>query len=249
MANIAKLAFIGSLALAGSILTAAAASAAPQCPVNQSFFGTIQRVNGTMLTVRTPSNHWAAVAIDSGAQIHTNGNTLRPGRYVGLYGCVTPNGVFHANEVTLANGPSGYNERLSGVVQRIESGRLIVRETNGSTGTWYVPDVGEFHVGQTVSAIGMLSGNGSFYPQSVNGQNIAYDTDLTAPPAAGNTITLSGTVQRVGTHTLLVWEPSSRHSATWIVSNAGRFRKGERVWATGTEDRRGHFYVREITIL
>ncbi|HET9096450.1 MAG TPA: hypothetical protein VFN37_07295 [Candidatus Baltobacteraceae bacterium] len=249
MVKISKPALITSLAFAGTILTAAIASAAPNCPVNESFFGTVQRVNGNMLTVRTLTNHWADVSIDSGAQVHTNGNALRPGAYVGLYGCVTPNGVFHASEVTLANNPNGYNERISGVVQRVESGRLIVHETNGATGAWYVPDVDEFHIGQSVSAIGMLAGNGSFYPQSVDGRSVAYDTDVTAQPSAGNTVTLSGTVQRVGSHTLLVWEPSSRHSATWIVPNAGRFRTGERVSATGTEDRRGHFYVHEITIL
>lgn len=249
MVKIGKLAFITSLAFAGTLLTAAIASASPNCPVNQSFFGTIERVNGNTLTVRTLTNHWANVSIESGAQVHTNGNSMRPGAYVGVYGCVTPNGVFHANEVTLANSPNGYNERISGVVQRVESGRLIVHETNGATGAWYVPDVEDFHAGQQVSAVGMLAGNGSFYPQSINGQNVAYDTDVTAPPAHRSTITLTGTVQRVGSNTLVVWQPASRHSATWIVPNAGRFRTGQRVSATGTEDRRGHFLVQEITIL
>jgi hypothetical protein len=249
MADKRKLALITTLALAGGVLTAAVASAAPNCPARESFFGTIQRVNGNMLTVRTLTNHWADVAIDNSAQIHTNGNALRPGAYVGAYGCVTRNGVFHASEVTLANNPNGYNERISGVVRRIESGRLIVYETNGATGAWYVPDTNEFRVGESLSAVGMLAGNGSFYPQSVNGRSVAYDTDVTAPPASRSAVTLSGTVQRVGTNTLLVWEPSSHHSATWIVPNAGRFRTGQRVSATGTEDRRGHFYVQRITIL
>lgn len=247
MANNRHLVIITSLVLAAGLFTTAAASA--NCPTRQSFFGTIERVNGNMLTVRTLTNHWADVAIEAGVQVHANGNAMRPGTYVGLYGCVTPGGVFHASEVTLANNPNGYNERLSGVVQRVESNRLIVRETNGATGAWYIPDVDEFHVGQTVSAIGMLAGNGAFYPQSIDGHSVAYDTDVTAPPSSSTrTITLTGTVQRVGTNTLLVWERASRHSGTWVVSNAGRFRVGQRVSATGTEDRKGHFYVQEITI-
>lgn len=250
MADKRKLAFITSLALAGTVLTAAAASAAPFCPASESFFGTVERVNGNMLTVRTPSGHWANVAVESGAHINTNGNTLRSGVYVGAYGCVTPNGVFHANEISLSNNVGGYNEQLSGVVRSIQNGRLIVAETTGHSGIWYVPDIDEFHVGQSVNGTGMRSANGSFYPQSINGRTVAYDTDVTtAPASATRTITLNGTVQRVGSNTLLVWESSSRHSAKWIVPNAGRFRTGQRVSATGTEDRRGNFYVQEITIL
>lgn len=250
MADKRKLAFFTSLALAGSVLTAAAASAAT-CPASESFFGTIERVNGNMLTVRTPSGHWADVAINSGARINTNGYTLRSGMYVGAYGCVTPNGVFHANEVSLSSNQSSYSEQISGVVRSIGSGRITVAERNGQYGSWYVPDTDEFHVGQSVTGTGMRAANGAFYPQSINGHSIAYDTDVNSMPgmAVSNSVTLTGTVQRVGTNTLQVWEPSSRHSGKWVVPNAGRFRVGQRVSATGREDRRGTFYVQEITIL
>lgn len=250
MADIRKLGFISALALAGSVLTAAAASAAPFCPADESFFGTVQRVNGNMLTVQTPSGHTADVAVESGAHVNSNGFTMRPGIFVGAFGCVTPNGVFHANEITLSSNQSRYSEQISGVVQRIVSGRLYVRETTGRTGLWYVPDIDDFHVGQTVTGTGMLGANGAFYPQSVNGHVTAYDSDSTrSMTASGNTLTLTGTVQRVGTNTLMVWEPSSRHSGKWVVPNAGRFRVGERVSATGREDRRGTFYVQSITIM
>ena len=253
MAIIRKLGFITAAALAGTVLTAAAASAAPFCPTMQSFFGTVQSVNGRMLTVQTPSGHTADVTVESGAHVNSNGYTLRPGMYVGAFGCVTPNGVFHANEITLATNQSRYNEQISGVVQRIQSGRLIVRETTGSTAIWYVPDTDEFHVGQTVTGTGMIGATGAFYPQMVDGHATAYDTDTTSSTtmASTNTVTLSGTVQRVGTSSLTVWEPASRHSAVWVgVTNAElHFRVGQRVTATGREDRRGTFYVQRITII
>lgn len=250
MADRRKLGFITALALAGGVLTAASASAQTYCPTDENFFGTVQRVNGNMLTVQTPRGRTADVSIESGARINGNGYSLRPGVFVGAFGCVTPNGVFHANEITLSNNQSAYNEQISGVVQRVQNGRLYVHETNGQTGLWYVPDYEDFHVGQNVTGTGMRGASGAFYPQSVNGHATAYDSDNDGSYAgSSNTITLTGTVQRVGSNTLMVWEPSSRHSGKWVVPNAGRFRVGQRVSATGREDRRGTFYVQQINII
>lgn len=241
---------IGSLVVAASAALASTASAAPYCPASESFVGTIQRVNGSMLTVRTPNGHWADVRIESGARMNTNGTALRPGVYVGAYGCVTPNGVFNANEITLSPNQAAYNEQLSGVVQKVQSDRLIVRETNGQYGAWYVPDTDGFRVGQTISATGMRSPNGSFYPHTINNRYVGYDTDTTTAPAV-QAITLTGTVQRIGSNTIVVWEPSAHRSGTWVLNNTStsRFHVGERVSARGTEDRSGRFYVQQITIL
>lgn len=249
MTSTLHLALAGSLAAGAALLAAAPASAAPYCPAHESFFGTVQRVYGDRLTVRTSSGHWATVRIDSGARINTNGNTLRPGAYVGAYGCVTPNGVFHASELTLASNARGYSEHLAGVVQRVEGNRLIVRESNGQYGTWYVPDSEDFRAGQRVSGVGMLAGGGAFYPQSVDGRGVAYDADSVTGPQ-GPTVTLTGTVQRVRSgDSIVVWEPGRHTSGTWIVGDASRFRAGERVTASGTQDRSGRFYVQRITIL
>ncbi len=237
---------VSSLALGAGILFASApAAAASYCPSNQSFFGTIERVNGQMLTVRTPSNHWADVQIDSGARITSDGSSLRPGLSVGAYGCVTPDGVFHATALSLTTNQRYYNEQLSGVVRQIQSnGRLLVAQTGRGEAIWYVPDVDEYHVGQRMSATGMVGSNGVFYPQRINGNSTAYDTDYSNAP-----ITRTGTVQRVNANSIVVWEPSNRTSGTWIVNDAGRFRNGERVSATGTEDRTGRFYVQTIDVL
>lgn len=249
MTNKLRAALAGSLVGGASIFCAGVASAAPYCPANVSFFGTVERVQGNQLIVRTPSGHWATVRLDSGARVDTNGYALRPGAYVGAYGCVTGNGVFHANEITLSADRSRYAEHVTGVVQRVRGGSLIVRESNGQYGTWYAADSEDFHAGQAVSGVGMLGSNGTFYPQSINGASVAYDTDQTA--AAGErSIVLTGTVQRVSAgNAIVVWEPSRHTSGTWIVPNAERFRTGERVSASGTQGPSGRFYVRQITIL
>lgn len=229
-------------ALAGTHASAAT------CPSQESFFGTINRVDGNMLNVTTQRGNGATMRIDSGARINTNGYAMRSGTYFGAYGCVTPNGVFHASEVTLSGSQSSYHETLSGVVDRIENGRLLVRQNGHGYGTWYVPDAEDFTRGQTVTGVGMISRGGVFYPQTVNGRSVAYDADNGSAPATSRTITLTGVVQRVRAGSLLVWEPNYNHSGTWIVSDAGRFRVGQRLVATGTEDTSGRFYPTSIQV-
>lgn len=234
----------GGLLAGGAMLAAAPLAAqAANCPTHESYFGTIQRVQGNSVTVRANNGRWGTVMIDSGARMNTGGYALRAGTYIGAYGCVTPNGVFHASEITLARDPSAYNETVSGVVQRIESGRLVVSEnTRHTTGYWYVPDTDDYHVGQTVTGSGMLASNGAFYPQSVNGRTLSADLDNGTQAAA---VTMQGRVQRVESGRIIVWEPSRHTSGTWIVNNATAFRVGEHVRATGTEHN-GYFYPTSI---
>ncbi|HLI96670.1 MAG TPA: hypothetical protein VKT72_11370 [Candidatus Baltobacteraceae bacterium] len=246
MAN-KKFVLLGFLLFAAMALFARPASAAPLCPTGESFFGSIVRVSGNMLTVRTASSHWADVRIESDARINTNGTSMRPGMYVGAYGCVEPGGVFSASEITLSTDQAAYREHLTGTVRRIETGKLLVAETGYGYGQWYVPDIDDFHVGQSVSATGMRGANGAFYPQTINGRTVAYDTDYASAPRSS--ITLNGTVRRVNGNSIIVWEPSDHTTGTWIVRNPSRFRVGERVSATGTENGHGDFYVQEITII
>jgi hypothetical protein len=239
----------GACAAACMWLLAAPASAAAYCPTDESLFGTVQRVNGNVVTVQLPSGHWADVRIESGARMNLGGMTLHPGVYLGAFGCVARSGLFEANEVTLAPAASAYHETITGTIRAKQSGRLIVAENNGQTGAWYVPDVEDFAVGQAVTGIGLRTANGNFYPATVNGRNVAFDTDNSSPPRREPSITLTGTVQRVGQHTIAVYEPSRRTTGIWVVNGTGRFRVGERVTASGTEDRFGHFYPFSVTIL
>lgn len=235
---------------AGGALAGTAHASAATCPTQESFFGTITRVNGNMLNVTTESGHGALVRVDSGAKVNANGFPLRAGTFLGAFGCVTPNGIFHASELTFSGSAATYHETLSGVVDRVEKGRLIVRQNGHGYGSWYVPDAEDFSRGQTVTGVGMLARNGEFYPQTVNGRSVAFDADTdtaTAAPAS-HTITLTGVVQRVRPGSLLMWEPAQNHSGTWIVSGASRFRVGQRLVATGTEDRFGRFYPASIQV-
>jgi hypothetical protein len=240
------------LLAAGLLAAGAAAAAMPataqaaNCPTRESFFGTVQRVQGNTITVRANNGHWGTVMLDGGARVNTNGYSLRPGAYVGAYGCVTPNGIFHASQITLARDASYYNRTISGVVQRVESGRLVVNEPmHHTTGYWYVPDTDEFHAGMNVTGSGMLGANGSFYPQTINGRTVAADLDTGAQAQAAGTVTLQGRVQKVMPGKLIVWEPSRHTSGTWIVSNAVAFRVGQTLTATGTV-RNGVFYPNDI---
>jgi len=236
------------LACAAS-MASASASATPNCSTPRSFYGTIERVNGNVITVRTPRGTWADVQIENGARVVANGNAMRPGTYLGAYGCVTPAGVFEASDVTLSSNGNPYSRTLTGTVTRVENGYIVVRENGYGYGSWYVPDSEDFHPGQQVSGTGWESRAGTFYPQTVNGQSVAYDGDNRDRDRSPRTITLTGVVQRVGANTLLVSETTNHTSGTWIVSNAGsRFRIGERVVGTGTEDRFGRFYPSHVTV-
>lgn len=240
---------LGALAVLCGLLFAGTAAASAACPTGQSFFGTIERVNGNVLTVRTPKGNWAQVSINQNARINANGTRLRPGTFVGAYGCVAPGGVFRASELTLSLDRNAYNEQLSGVVRRIEGNdRMLVQENGHGYGVWYVPDTGDFHVGQTVNAVGMVGAGGVFYPQTINGVTTAYDADDSARRNPG-TISLTGIVRAVRVGSLLVWEPQHGTTGTWIVRGAQRFRVGQRITARGTEDMSGRFYPGAITIL
>jgi len=126
---------------------------------------------------------------------------------------------------------------LSGVVQRVGTHTLDVWEpARHTSGTWVVGNAGAFRSGERVTGTGTEDRFGHFYPRSVS------------ILAQGNRITLSATVQRVGTHTIAVWETRRRETGEWIVGNAARFRVGEHVTGTGTEDRQGRFYPTNVSV-
>jgi hypothetical protein len=199
------------------------------------------------MIVRTNNGHSGTIMLDNNASINAHGYAMRPGTFVGAFGCVSPNGVFHASEVTLAANQSLYSQTITGVVQRKSGDTLIVTEpARRTTGVWYVPDIDDFRVGQTVTGIGMMGGNGEFYPQSINGASTAFAPERSEQMPRRASITLTGVVKRVERGAIIVWEPTRRTTGTWFIRDAGRFRVGERVVGTGTENRRGDFYPSTI---
>ncbi len=210
-------------------------------------FGTIERVQGNDLIVRGQRGRWVTVMLDAAHRTYAHGYTVRPGIFVGAYGCATPNGVFHASQIALAADSSLYHQTISGTVQRISGDRLMVREPSRRTAAvWYVPDIDDFHVGQAVTGIGMLGANGEFYPQSINGASTAYSPG--DQPVRRTSITLRGVVQRIRPGVLYVWEPAYRTTSTWFVRNSAAFRVGQNVVGTGTENTRGDFFPRTVRI-
>lgn len=222
-----------SLLAAGAVAAAHGAASAATCPVRESYFGTIERANGNTLVVRGSNGNYGTVDIESGARRNTHGFALRPGAYIGAYGCVTPNGVFHASEITLARDSALYRETVYGIVRSVQNGRLLVREPAHHTDAfWYVPDAEDFHAGQRVRGTGMIAANGAFYPQTIDGSYVGADVRSEAP--SNGYVTMSGRIQRIEPGRLIVWEPARRTSGTWIVRDTGAFRTGENVTATGT---------------
>jgi hypothetical protein len=243
-------AFISAAALLSAPLLVSSPASAATCSTPRSFFGTVQKVNGSVLTLRAPNGNWADVRIESGARVHTNGYSIRPGVYVGAFGCVMPSGLFEANEITLASNAASYSRTLSGVITQVASDRLVVRQSSTSSsnarwGTWYLPDTNGFRVGQTVTGTGYVSAGGTFYPQTINGRSLAYYGRTGNPEPS---VTLSGVVQRVSSNAIYVWEPQTRHTGRWFVADASRFARGERVTGTGTENHSGDFYPWSVHI-
>jgi hypothetical protein len=232
----------GVLLLGAAVVAPAAASAQTRvCPVSQSFFGTLKSVQGNTIVLQTDEGRMGTVSINSGAQFNAHGYALRPGVYVGVFGCATPNGVFHASQVNLAANAARYHQSLSGVIARKASDRLYVAEpVSRMTRLWMVPDADEFRVGQSVTGVGMLGAQGVFYPQRINNASTAFvpERETTAP----RSITLAGTIKRIAPGRLYVWEPAYRTTGTWFVKNWREFRVGQRVVGTGTENTKGDFF-------
>lgn len=126
---------------------------------------------------------------------------------------------------------------LSGVVQRVGTHTLAVWEpARNTSGTWIVGNAGAFRSGERITGTGTEDRFGHFYPRSVSILGMS------------NRITLTGTVQRIGTRTIAVWETGRHETGEWIVGNAARFRVGEHVTGTGTEDRQGRFYPFSVSV-
>lgn len=232
---------VSIFALAGAVAAASAQASAQTyfCPTNQSIFGTVQRTYGRNVVVSTRKGRWATVRIMNGARVLTNGYALHPGSNLAAYGCVTRAGIFDATQVSVNGDAAAYRMSISGTVRSVGPNRLLVAEPAWRTvGYWYVPDAYAFRPGESVYGVGMRAASGVFYPQTVNGMNVAYQ----AVGRSAGSVTLRGQIRRVLPGRIVVWEPNRRTNGTWYVRNAGAFRVGEYVVGTGTESRYGNFY-------
>ncbi|MGZ3497460.1 MAG: hypothetical protein ACXVAM_14910 [Vulcanimicrobiaceae bacterium] len=250
MSRFAPAIFLSTLITLVAAATAAASAKPPACPERGSIFGTIDRINGDDVHIVGDRNGDDHVIVRD-AKIHRNGLALRPGVFVGAFGCQNGN-VFIASEITLAPNADEYGlysaqipeETLSGKVVRVEPGRLYVEEpSRGTIGIWYVADATAHRVGEPVTGIGRDGPNGAFYPRSINGGAVRSQVS-----GSGRSVTLSGIVTRVEDGKLDVLEPGYHTAGLWITTYASRFHVGQHVTGTGTEDHRGDFYPTRIVV-
>jgi hypothetical protein len=178
MQSFRRLLFCGVLALASSSvpLLPVAAQAADIDACHVSFFGTISSLRGPKAFMITPlRSSFNTVYVDhTSARINRNGLTIRPGIFVGLYGCVEQDGrVFKPDEVTLAPSASAYSAvnhevTLVGTIDEVHRGWVgVLTRYNGHIHV-YTPESG-LRIGERVRI------RGPYNPMTgvVNAANVA----------------------------------------------------------------------------
>jgi len=219
-----------------------ASARAASCSPHENVFGTIQSVQGNLVTLRGAQGQTATVLVGEDAQMNTHGYQMRPGTFARMYGCVE-NGMLHATQVNLAANSAGYYESRepitrSGVVRRVSDRAIYVWVPEYRTEmTWIVNNGDRFRDGERVVAQGTENTRGDFFPSSIR---VVGQTSQTG------SITLSGVVRRVTSGAIYVWEPAHNTETVWMVRDAGRFRVGEHVVGRGTENTRGDFFPSSI---
>lgn len=126
-----------------------------------SIFGTVSSVRGPNAFMLQPlRSSLGAIYVDyRSARINANGQSIRPGVFAGLYGCVEQDGrVFKPNEVTLAASESSYASAnhvvtLTGTVDEVGRGWIGVRTRYEGHIHVYTSQTG-IRTGQTVSIRG-----------------------------------------------------------------------------------------------
>ncbi len=217
--------YLSAAVLAGSLAVPALRAAAQSNTITLS--GTVQSIGAHTIAV------WENARGETGEWVLSNPGAYHSGEYVVGVGTEDRSGRFYPRRVRVAGNPSTIS--LSGVVQRVGTNTIAVWENGvNETGEWIVANASGYRPGQIVTGWGTEDRFGHFFPQRV------------AVGAVPNTVTLSGTVQRIGTHTIAVWEPSRHTTGEWVVADAGQFRIGQRIAAHGTIDGHGNFYPTSI---
>ena len=159
------------------------------CPNETVQFGTINSVHGDDIFIEGSGFYGHEDIIDNHAVINHNGLTLRPGVFVGAFGCFESERMFRASEITLATSESTFPhgarhiEEIEGRVLHVMSGRLQIQSgrVHGlvTINTSFVASVG-----QAVSATGFFNTDGTFDASKVTIE----------PPAENGPIAISGDV-------------------------------------------------------
>lgn len=158
-----RLAAVAALTLLLGVQAIATASAQQTyCPQRSSIFGTVVEVHPTMITIHTSESAMGDIHVMThGAHIFSNGLSLSPGVYAGIYGCLTANnGMFRAEDVTLATSANTYNGYrrhitvVEGRIDAVQSGRVLIDSNHGHGDVWVFTSRGDLKTGELVRAVG-----------------------------------------------------------------------------------------------
>ncbi|MBV8245525.1 MAG: hypothetical protein JOZ38_06370 [Candidatus Eremiobacteraeota bacterium] len=162
---------ISTLALSVAMLRTPAAQAV-SC--NTSIFGTIHEVQPGRILISEVRQGGYEYVTTSRVRLNGDGLSLRPGVFVGAYGCFTPNrALFEASELTLSTTPYDYPgyarhvERLTGTVLRTDPHRGTLVQTGYPHGDVYLVKLAPPPAGTTLVVDGTFNPDGSFDVQHV----------------------------------------------------------------------------------
>lgn len=155
-------AFLASCSLLAALAFAPPAIAADRdtsyCPHETSLFGNVISVTPKFFDVQSVGGDEGKVRIyGNGARLHDNGLSVRPGVFVGAYGCYDHHDYFRASELTLSTNANTYNgyrryvTTITGVVTSLQGNRVLV-QTNGRSGkVWVYNNTAPLQVGERVA--------------------------------------------------------------------------------------------------
>jgi hypothetical protein len=151
---------LGVTVLAGALT--ASATADLYCPDQISIFGNILAVRGNVMTVHTTSNIGDIHVQMNRPELNAHGLQVRPGVFVGVYGCLRPGGqLFDADEVTLATSADAYaayqrpERSYDGTVTMVETTRVEIQTSAGGK-LWVKTSQGGLHHGDRVHTVGQF---------------------------------------------------------------------------------------------
>ena len=164
-----RLLLIPALAGLVSAIAPATASAALTCPVRSSIFGTVTAAHTNELTLLAQPSEFGRIGhihvMLNGAHVTGNGQSLRPGVFAGVFGCLQPDHrSFMAEDVSLAANEEAYESQynqqehtvtIAGRVDTVRNGHFLLDSNGGHGDVWvYTNQPVNVRPGSTVSVTG-----------------------------------------------------------------------------------------------
>jgi hypothetical protein len=146
------------------------------CPAHTSIFGTVASVGNETMTIRTTSHFGYIHVIMHRPLTNSHGLTLRPGVFVGVYGCLQNDArAFDSTELTLANSAQEYAaydrtpRSIDGRITAVQNGRINVTNEDGHGSMWIATSQGGLRPGDRVHVTGTYDPiSGGFTATTVN---------------------------------------------------------------------------------